>query len=75
MGLTYKIQSDADIAVRLDGRKVGEIRLTPQGFRYFPKGSEFAGEAFPTLALCKGSLEDEDTQPNPATTNSTLTRN
>ena len=63
MAITYQMQPDAVIAVRLDGgygpRKVGEIRLTPSGFRYYPTGGKTPGEPFPTLALCKQSLEEE----------------
>jgi hypothetical protein len=41
----------------LDGRKVGEIRLLPKGFRYYPKGSMTPGKAFPSLLACEASIE------------------
>jgi hypothetical protein len=43
--------------VYLDGRNTGIIKLGKDGWwRYFPKGNK-PGDAFPTLASCKRSLQ------------------
>jgi hypothetical protein len=55
--ISYKMQSDGDIAVRVDGRKVGRITLGPHGFRYYPSVGGGMGAAYATLAECKESLE------------------
>ena len=57
--ITYKLQSDGDISVKLDNRKVGEIRMTPHGFRYYPSGGGGKGAAYSSLEACKRSLEGE----------------
>jgi hypothetical protein len=59
MTIAYTITNEGDIAVRLDGRKVGEIRMLPNGFKYYPRGAKTGGESFPSLEACKSSLEDE----------------
>jgi hypothetical protein len=46
--------------VYLDGRRVGEIRVVQGGFQYFTRGSRHGGEVFPTLPLCKKSLESDE---------------
>ncbi len=51
--LTYATR----IAVKLDGRPIGEIRQVPGGWQYFPKGHKEGGDVFPTLEGCKRSLE------------------
>jgi len=47
--------------VFLDGKTVGTIKRVGDdrgyGWRYFAKGSKVPGEPFPTVALCKRSLE------------------
>lgn len=45
--------------VKLEGKTVGRIFKTPEGFRYIPTGSKTGGEFFPTLEACKSSLEAE----------------
>lgn len=58
------------IAVRLEGKKVGEIKRAQEGgFFYLPTGKKtggdafaeapsFASQAFPTIEACKASLEE-----------------
>ena len=46
------------IRVTLDGKRVGIIyQQFDSMWQYFPKGSKDGGDKFPTLALCKRSLE------------------
>lgn len=45
------------IPVKLDGKKVGDIRMVDNGWQYFPKGQTTGGEIYPTLVLCQKSLE------------------
>lgn len=54
--LTYT--EDTQVIVRLDGKIVGAIRLTAGGWQYTPKGAKTGGDFYPTLGLCKASLED-----------------
>jgi len=43
--------------VKLDGKIIGEILKSPEGFYYrVKKNKKFIGECFPTLAACKMSL-------------------
>ena len=45
-------------AVYLDKKLVGNIyRVDITSWQYFPKGHKEGGEMFPSLALCKKSLE------------------
>ena len=46
-----------DVVVRLDGKKVGEIRHVDSQWKYFPKGDKVGGEPFPTLEACQRSLQ------------------
>ena len=47
------------IAVRLEGKKVGEIKRAQEGgFFYLPTGQKTGGDAFPTIEACKASLEE-----------------
>lgn len=57
--ITYHPQKTGNIIVRLDRRKVGEIRERQGGFRYYPKGSASPGDWFPSLNAIKASLETE----------------
>lgn len=43
--------------VLLDGKRVGKIRVVPNGFQYVPKGGSNAGKVFATISECKRSLE------------------
>jgi hypothetical protein len=47
------------VEVKLAGKKVGEIKPVDGGFQYFPNRAE-GGEVFPTLGLCKRSLETDE---------------
>lgn len=42
--------------VFLDGKSVGEIRQSKDGFAYHPKGKKDRGEFFPTRQRCIQSL-------------------
>lgn len=55
--ITYKDVSGAEVAVFLEGRRVGTIRPLLAGFRYFPLGSRTGGDKYTTLAEVKRSLE------------------
>lgn len=44
-------------AVFLAGKRVGTIDKTFDGWTYTPKGQKESGDTFPTLSLCKQSLE------------------
>jgi hypothetical protein len=60
--ITYKeTPIPSAINVFLDGRRVGIIRRSKDGFfTYYPSSSPRCGsQAFPTLADCKRSLEQE----------------
>lgn len=46
--------------VRLNGFAIGHIQSAVGGFQYTPKGQMLGGEVFPTLDLCKQSLEVVD---------------
>jgi hypothetical protein len=74
MAITYEVipgASREDVIVRVDGKYTGKIRR--QGshtgdWRYWPQGAmrvAQAGEAFPTLAACKASLEEPEREPEP----------
>lgn len=39
--------------VKLDGKKVGEIRVLASGFQYFPNGSKQGGDVFKTLGSAR----------------------
>jgi hypothetical protein len=61
--ITYKALFDnTSTAVYLDGKRIGEIRCPMshenRSWTYHPKGGT-PGDAFPTLAACKASLEAE----------------
>lgn len=42
--------------VFLDGKNVGEIRQSSEGFAYYPKGKKDRGEFFATRQRCIQSL-------------------
>jgi hypothetical protein len=67
MAITYRDVSTLGrtmIDVRLDGKLVGTIHQYGDSFAYKPKSGK-RGEEFPTLAACKRSLEEpESDQPN-----------
>lgn len=47
--------------VKMDRRLVGIIEIDSHGFRFRPKGTgKLVGDYFPTLALCKASIEGTD---------------
>lgn len=52
--------SSGRIQVLLAGRRVGDIHPVLNGYRYFPKGSNVGGKAYPTVDEVKRSLEDDD---------------
>lgn len=54
--ITYETR----ILVRLDGTKVGEIRSSDGGWRYYPKGSKDGGEWYRELEHLKQDLEGDD---------------
>jgi hypothetical protein len=45
------------IIVKLDGKTVGTIKEHKDGWQYTPKGQKEGGKYYPSLALCKNSLE------------------
>lgn len=49
------------ISVKLDGKVVGNIRASGDGYAYFPKGSRrgYAPEAFKTMREVQRSLEGD----------------
>jgi hypothetical protein len=55
--ITYKEVSDREVAVFMEGRRVGTIRPLLAGWRYYPKGQSQGGDKYPTLTLVKQSLE------------------
>jgi len=57
--ITYKDVSGAEVAVFMDGRRVGTIRPILAGFRYFPLHATVGGNRYATLAEVKRSLEEE----------------
>jgi len=58
--LKYGINTKGYIPVLLEGKKVGQIAQTPEGWQYTPKGHKEGGEKFERLEDCKASLETED---------------
>lgn len=46
--------------VKLDGKYVGMIAPDGRDFRYFPKGSNVPGRAFPSVDGVKRSLETDE---------------
>jgi hypothetical protein len=64
MTITYENQNGRkigsrrgwDIDVRLDGKRVGAIIGTAQGYVYKPEGAA-PGRTFPTVDQCKRSIE------------------
>jgi len=61
--IRYEWVRDDLTAVFLDEKRVGKIKKDSDGYRYYPKGHNIAGEAFSTLGECKESLEGlEDTR-------------
>jgi hypothetical protein len=55
----HHFPNNSDVDVLLEGRIVGRIRYTVQGWQYVPKGQQDGGEMFPTLYDCKKSLSTE----------------
>jgi hypothetical protein len=58
MEITYKDSAD-ETAVFLKKKFVGTIKLTENGWCYFPKNQKTGGDSFVSLQLCKKSLEEE----------------
>jgi len=56
--ITYT-QHDTHISVRLDGKRVGEIRKVEGGFHYKPTGAP-AGETMATVSAVRRSIEGRD---------------
>lgn len=52
-----KTESSTKTKVYLDGKRVGTIKRTDEGYTYYPKGQKTGGETFPTLSKCIKSLE------------------
>lgn len=56
--IEYKYGPTKDITeVWLDRKLVGDIYHDDGGWRYYLRGSASGGELFPTIQLCKKSLE------------------
>lgn len=61
--IEYKFKGEGYLRVMLDGKWVGSIAHVDTtdehqgGWQYTPKGEKKGGDIFPTLALCKKSLE------------------
>ncbi len=67
MSITYHPETNRKIiGVKLDEVKIGEIRASTAGFRYYPEGSGKPDDAFHTLAECQRSLEAKLTDAAPA---------
>ena len=56
--ITYEAGSER-IAVKLDGKHVGDIETVTGGYAYCTKDGKHWGETFPTTAEVKRSLEDD----------------
>lgn len=65
MSISYNVvTSPFNVQVKLDGKVVGHIRTAATGYIYVPKGQSLskmvaAGNALPTVAAVKRTLEDE----------------
>lgn len=59
MIITYEYVRESLHIVFLEGRRIGKIKKTVNGFQYFPMGSKLVGDPFDTLNECKQSLEGE----------------
>jgi hypothetical protein len=60
--ITYKELTPNTVAVFLQGKRVGTIqrRTVDNQWQYWPWGDmQEGGDVFPTLALCKQSLEEQ----------------
>ncbi len=57
--ITYRRKSTLTITVKRDGRAIGWIKSTEDGYTYYPNGKIVGGKPHPTLDECKQSLEDE----------------
>jgi len=57
---TIPLNYETKILVRFNkgGKIIGEILECSDGFFYKPKGVKNGGDVFPTLSLCKLSLEE-----------------
>lgn len=53
-----RVQPRHECMVYLDGKRVGDIYSNSGGFRYIPIKGKTSGDYYPTLSLCKLSLED-----------------
>ena len=58
MAIKYEQTSPVEITVILDKKVAGRIKRVDGGWQYFPKGQSSSGEIFPSVGLCKQSLED-----------------
>ena len=62
--LTYIQTANKSTIVKLDGKPIGEIHKTAEGFQYTPKGkrpgSTWSGEVMETEAKVRKSLESDD---------------
>lgn len=59
--ITYETQNKPPnwaIDVRLDGKKVGEIRSYATGWGYVPKGNRGTDKIYPSIPTVKAALED-----------------
>jgi hypothetical protein len=55
--ITYK-QCKGFVAVYLEKKRVGAIRLNKGGYKYFPNGKKEGGAGFDTIRECKKSLAE-----------------
>lgn len=55
--ITYKKKTWVVIAVLLEKKIIGHIKVVQGGWAYFPKNSQTSGEVFGTIGECKNSLE------------------
>lgn len=56
--ITYGDILKGYIPVLLNGKQVGKIDHTKEGWQYTPKGHKEGGDTFIELSDCKASLED-----------------
>ena len=57
--ITYKTTLSGDIAVWLDGKRVGSIMAAKGGYQYWPMGNSTPGEIMPTVDAVKKTLESD----------------
>jgi hypothetical protein len=52
-------RKDVPIAVRIDGKILGDIKPVEGGWQYVPRGSKVGGDIFATISQVQRSLGNE----------------